>query len=94
MSRGSPFSWYQLLKNKSARSSAEIVVRVGMRQISEPRQSVIVKMQSQPSSMGSGLIKSMATLSPHLSGMGKGWSGPVGLQVEELLWRQSLHEGM
>lgn len=43
--------------------------------ISGPKQSVMEQTMSNPSSVGSGPMKLVATLSPHSSGNGKGCNG-------------------
>src|ERR1700729_3110626 len=39
-------------------------------------------------------MKSIATLSPHASGMGSGCKGPVGLHVDDLFHRHSVQDGI
>jgi hypothetical protein len=70
--RWRPFSQYQCSKNSTTRSSAVSVVLVGIIWMLEPSQSVMVRIQSWPSSRGNGMTKSMATLSPCSLGTGKG----------------------
>ena len=77
-----------------ARSSAVMSRQVGIIQISEPSQSVMDKIQSTFLSKGNGLMKLIATLSPWVSGMGRGCKGPVGLCVEDLLCRHLVQDGM
>ena len=48
MSEGRLFLQYQLSKNKTASSGALSEVEVGIIQISEPRRSVIVRIQLKP----------------------------------------------
>ena len=84
-SRGSLFSQYQWSKNNTASFSAVSLDEVGMIQISEFNLSVIVKMQSKPSSTGKGPMKSKATESQCSSGTGNGCRGPAGLEVDDLL---------
>ncbi len=55
-----------------------------MMQMSELKQSVKVAMVLYPWSSGRGPTKLIATLLPHLSGMGRGWRGPEDLEVEDL----------
>jgi hypothetical protein len=94
MSVGIPFSQYHLLKNIPARSSAVMLIVVGMICISALRWLVIVSMQSKLPSIGSGPMKSMAMLHPHTSGTGNGCRGPGSLDVLDLFHRQSTQEGM
>ena len=54
MSNGRPFLQYQWLKNKTMSSFAVSLVDVGMMRMSEPSQSVMVRIQSCPSSKGRG----------------------------------------
>ena len=61
ISLGRPFSQYQLLKNIMARSSTVMLVFVGTIQMSKLRRSVIVRIQSNPSSNSNGPMKSRAT---------------------------------
>lgn len=94
ISEGRPFSQYQLSKNRVASFSAVMSVHVGISLTSEPRQSVMVSRQLKPSSSGSGPIKSIAILSPHSSGIGRGCKGPAGLVVLDLLCWQGMHLGI
>ena len=94
MSFGKPFSQYQWVKNSRASSSAVMVVQVGIIRMSEPSLSVIDKIQLKLSSSGRGPMKSIATLSPRSSGIGRGCRGPVGFRVEDLFHRQSVQEGI
>src|SRR6266702_838079 len=94
ISKGSPFSQYQLSKNISASFSAVRVEIVGIRRISEPRRSVRVRIMSKPLSLGSGPMKSIATESHRLLGTGSGCNGPMGLVVRDLLRWQSAQPGM
>lgn len=48
MSEGKLFSQYQLSKNREASSLVVSLVDVGMMQMSEPRQSMMVNIQSWP----------------------------------------------
>jgi len=84
-SSGNPFSQYQWSKNITASFSAVSFDEVGIIRISEFNLSVIVRMQSKPSSSGRGPMKSNVTESHRSSGTGKGWRGPGGLEVEDLL---------
>src|ERR1700761_7116833 len=84
MSSGRPFSQYHSLKNICASSSAVNVVFVGMMWMSEPDLSVKVTMLLEPSSGGSGPMKSIATESQRWSGTGSGCSGPTGFVVRDL----------
>lgn len=59
ISRGRPFSQYQQSKNRISSCFAEREVVVGMIRISEPRQSVMVRIQLCPLSSGSGPMKSI-----------------------------------
>ena len=68
-------------------------VRVGAICMSDPSQSVIVKIQLNPSSSGSGPTKSIATEAPHSLGTSNGCNGPLGLDVKDLLHWQSTHPG-
>src|ERR1700678_2386922 len=61
MSVGSPFSQYQLSKNRTASSLAVREVEVGMMRISDDRRSVMVRMQLYPWSRGRGPMKSIDT---------------------------------
>ena len=60
MSVGSPFSQYQLLKKRTVRSSAVMVIFVGTIQMSEFKRSVIMRMLLQPLSISRGPIKYIA----------------------------------
>ena len=59
MSKGRPFSQYQWSKNKTASSFAVSLVDVGMIRTSDPRRSVMVRIQSCPWSKGRGPMKSI-----------------------------------
>ena len=72
MSEGRPFSQYHLSKNKTASSLAVRVEEVGMMQMSEARQSVIVRIEPWPWSNGRGLMKSIEIDWQHSSGIGSG----------------------
>jgi len=48
MSNGKPFSQYQCLKNTDANPSADMSIHVGAICMSEPSQSVMVKIQLNP----------------------------------------------
>jgi hypothetical protein len=76
---GKPFSQYQLSKKMTAKSLAVILQRVGMIWMSELRRLVIDRMQLNLWSIGSGPMKSIATLSPCASRIGRGCGGPDGL---------------
>lgn len=91
--RGKPLLQYQLSNTSRATSSAKASVQVGMIWMSEPRQSVIVKMQLEPWSLGRGPMKSSATLSPCSSGIGSGCNSPGAFVVHDLLHWQSVHNG-
>lgn len=78
---GKPFSQYHSSKNTTANSSADRSVWVATICISDPSQSVIVKIQSFPSSSGNGPMKSMAIDSQWELGTGKGCRGPEGLPI-------------
>ena len=65
MSFGKPFSQYHVLKKVTASSLAVMVVFVGTIRMSEPRRSVIVRIQSYPSSVGNGPMKSIAMDEAH-----------------------------
>lgn len=93
ISVGRPFLQYHLSKNKYVRSSAVMSVLIGTSCISLPKQSVRVMMQFLLLSSGSGPIKLIATESLLLSGMGRGWSQPYGLIVDDLFHWQSGQEG-
>ena len=93
ISRGRPFSQYQCLKNRCAISSAVNVVVVGMMRILDPRWSVNVMMLLWPPSGGNGPMKSIATESQWLSGMGSGCSGPIGFDVFDLFHWHSAQDG-
>ena len=73
--KGSPFLQYQWLKTSRVVSLAVAFVVVGIMCTSDPRQSIMERMQSYLLSVGSGPMKSNATLSPHLSGTGSGCKG-------------------
>ena len=60
------------MKNSCVMSSVVRDVVHGTIQMSEPKLSVIVIIQSNPLSTSKGPIKSIATKSPHLSGTGNG----------------------
>ena len=75
---GTPPSEYQWTKNNSAKSSAEIPDLQGTARKSELRRSVIVTMESKPSSSGRGPMKSMAIESHRPAGTGRGCKGPGG----------------
>ena len=94
MSLGRPFLQYQWLKNRSARFLAVMSVHVGMIHTSDPSRLVIERIQSKRLSRGRGPIKSMATLSPWSSGIGRGCKEPAGFLVDDLFRRQSVHKGM
>ena len=83
---GSPFSQYQWLKNNSTICSTTKVVTIGTNCMSEPSQSVIEQIILNPSSNGKGPTKLIATLSPLLSGTGKGCNGPAGLVIHDLFF--------
>ena len=85
ISKGKPFSQYHLSKNRSANFSAERLIVEGVFWILEFRRSVNVIMESYPLSEGSGPMKLIVTESPCCSGISKGWSGPKGLLVCDLL---------
>ena len=74
ISFGSPFSQYQLLKKISTSSSVLMFIQVGIMWMSKLRQSVDT-IQLQPSSKGSGPIKSNVMLSPWSSGIIMGAEG-------------------
>jgi hypothetical protein len=76
MLSGILFPQYHLLKKTLANRSAVIWVVVGIICMSAPRRSVMVSIQSKPSSIGGGPMKSMATLDPYASGTGNGCNGP------------------
>ena len=78
ISKGRSFLQYQWLKNSDVNSCAVIVLQQEMRRMSAAKQSVMVTSMLKLSSSGSGPMKSIATKSPHLSGTGKGFSGPIG----------------
>jgi hypothetical protein len=59
MSVGNPFSQYQWLKNITANSFAVREVEVGIMRMSDPRRSVIVRIQLWPWLSGSGPMKSI-----------------------------------
>ena len=84
ISKGKPFSQYHLWKNISASCSAVSVETVGMIWMSDPSRSVKVIIVSNPESLGSGPMKSIATESQRASGIGSGWRGPVGRVVLDL----------
>ena len=62
--------------------------------MSDPRQSVKVIIVSNPLSVSRGPMKLIAMESPCASGMGSGWSGPVGFAVLDLFCWQLAHDGM
>src|SRR6267378_1120351 len=78
MLSGSLFSQYHILKKRWAMSSAITVDFVGAILMSEPDLSVNVMIVSNPWSLGSGLMRLMATESQRWLGMGRGWRGPMG----------------
>ena len=94
ISKGRPFSQYQFSKKRMAQPSAVRVVFVGMIRTSEWRRSVMVKMQSNPLSMGKGPMKSSEIESQRSSGTGRGCKGPEGFVVELLFRIHSEQEGM
>lgn len=83
---GSPFLQYQWSKHSTAIFLAVNVVTVGISWMSDPSQSVMEQIMLNPSSKGRGPTKSIATLSPLLSGTGKGCNGPAGLVVLDLFF--------
>jgi hypothetical protein len=93
MSKGRLFLQYQCFKKIDASASADISVHVGIICMSDPSQSIIVKMQLKPSSSSSHLTKSIATDVPRLSGTGNGCNGPFGFDVDDLLHWQSTQPG-
>jgi hypothetical protein len=94
MLSGIPFSQYHLLKSMLARSSAVMLIVVGIMYMSALRWSVIVSIQSKLLSMGSGPMKSIVILDPYASGTSNGWRGLDSLVVLNLFCRHSTHEGM
>ena len=64
MSFGNSFLQYQVSKNVTVRSSVVMVVLVSIIHMSEPEQSLIVKIQLYPSSVGNGSIKSIVMDEP------------------------------
>ena len=94
MSKGNPFSQYQWSKNKIARSSVVMSTWMGTIRILAPMQSVIDKIQLNPESSFSGLMKSIVMDFPWPYGTGRGCKGPGVLDVEILFYWHGSHDGM
>lgn len=91
-SRGQPFLQNHLLKKTVANSSVVMLVLQAANWTLAPSWSVMVTITLYPSSLGSGPMKSIVTDSKCLSGMGSGWRGPAGLEVQHLLCWHSLQD--
>lgn len=84
MSRGNPFLQYQCVKNNSAKASAVNVVVVGIIHMSDPNQSLMVRIVLNLPSFSKGPMKSIVTELQHPLGTGRGCNGPRGFVVQDL----------
>jgi len=93
ISSGQPFSQYHLLKKMYMNSLVLMSDLHANSCMSAPSLSVMLTIALNPSSLGRGPTKSMATESNLLSGIGRGCKGPARLEVLALFCWQSGHPG-